>query len=132
MEKLQNVLDMVIAQAVIYGPKLFLALVTLFLGLSATKHITKFVAAILVRRNFDETLRPFLTNLVVITMAWLVFDGEMEASEFLGMQSRIYFSVKAQDWIIANAMITVLGVCACFYPAWKASRLLPVEALRSE
>lgn len=64
MDKLQNILDVTLTQAAFYGPKIILAILVLIIGLSVIKNIAKIFFSILKKRNVDETLRPFLTNLV--------------------------------------------------------------------
>lgn len=59
----------VIKQIVIkYGIKVFLALITFFIGLFLIKSICKLVDASLKKRNFDSTLRPFLSNLISVLL----------------------------------------------------------------
>ncbi|MCJ8275659.1 MAG: mechanosensitive ion channel [Bdellovibrionales bacterium] len=72
MEKLQGIVDTLIEQGAVYGPRFILAILVLFIGLSVIKSVTKVISNILVSRNFDETLRPFLTNLVGWTLKVLL------------------------------------------------------------
>jgi ABC-type lipoprotein release transport system permease subunit len=41
----------------------------------------------------------------------------------------IYPTLAAGDVLVANVVVVVLGVLASLYPAWRASRYVPVEAL---
>jgi ABC-type lipoprotein release transport system permease subunit len=49
--------------------------------------------------------------------------------EWAGLSSVIYPLVAASDVITANLLVIVLGVIASLYPAWRAARYVPVEAI---
>ena len=49
--------------------------------------------------------------------------------EYAGMSRVIFPQVLAKDLISANVVVLVLGVLVCFYPAIKAARFTPVEAM---
>ena len=51
-----------------YAPKLILAVIALFLGFKLAGYVKRLFEKALEKREFDPTLRPFLTNLV----GWLV------------------------------------------------------------
>ncbi|MGD9124666.1 MAG: hypothetical protein PVG60_06205, partial [Desulfarculaceae bacterium] len=53
-----------------------------------------------------------------------------EGSEFFGMPRILYPVLFARDIVLANAVVLILGLLVSTYPAWKASRFIPVEALR--
>ncbi len=50
-------------------------------------------------------------------------------AEFAGMTRVIYPVMTATDWSIANLVVIVLGLVVSIYPAAKAARFTPVEAL---
>ena len=52
-----------------------------------------------------------------------------EGLEFVGMSRVIYPVVYGQDIIMANLVVFVLGLLVSVYPAVKAARFTPVEAL---
>jgi len=52
-----------------------------------------------------------------------------EGLEWAGISSIIYPLVAASDIITANLLVIVLGIIASLYPAWRASRYVPVEAI---
>jgi ABC-type lipoprotein release transport system permease subunit len=37
--------------------------------------------------------------------------------------------LRADDVAAANALVTVLGLAASLYPAWRAARHVPIEAI---
>lgn len=49
--------------------------------------------------------------------------------ELVGVSPVIYPAMSLSDVGVANVIVVVLGVAASFYPAWRASRYLPVQAL---
>jgi len=50
-------------------------------------------------------------------------------SEFAGMSRVIYPAIHGQDVIVANLVVFTLGLLVSVYPAVKAARFTPVEAL---
>lgn len=50
-------------------------------------------------------------------------------TEFAGMSRMLYPVIYAKDAIIANVVVFVLGLLVSLYPAAKAARFTPVEAL---
>lgn len=50
-------------------------------------------------------------------------------AEFAGMTRVIYPIVSIKDWSIANLLVMVLGLLICIYPAAKAAKFTPIEAL---
>ena len=49
--------------------------------------------------------------------------------ELVGVSPVIYPALAAGDVSAANIIVVVLGVLASLYPAWRASRYVPVEAI---
>ncbi|MDH5376856.1 MAG: ABC transporter permease [Gammaproteobacteria bacterium] len=49
--------------------------------------------------------------------------------EMIQMSNIIPFVITQKDLVIANVTVIVLGVLTGLYPAWKASRLVPADAL---
>ncbi|MBN1840960.1 MAG: ABC transporter permease [Deltaproteobacteria bacterium] len=52
-----------------------------------------------------------------------------EGLEWAGISSVIYPLISASDVISANLLVVVLGIVASLYPAWRAARRVPVEAI---
>jgi len=52
-----------------------------------------------------------------------------EGLEMVGVSPVIYPALAASDMTAANVIVIVLGVLASLYPAWRASRYVPVEAI---
>lgn len=50
-------------------------------------------------------------------------------SQIFGMSRVVYPEVKMDEVILANAVVLILGVLISFYPAVKAARFSPVEAM---
>ena len=49
--------------------------------------------------------------------------------EMMGAGSMLYPSLYARDMLLATVVVLLLGVVASLSPAWRASRLKPVEAI---
>jgi ABC-type lipoprotein release transport system permease subunit len=49
--------------------------------------------------------------------------------EMVGVSPVIYPALALSDVGVANIIVVVLGLAASFYPAWRASRYVPVQAL---
>ena len=49
--------------------------------------------------------------------------------EMMGVSPIIYPVLRAGDVTAANVLVTALGLVASLYPAWRASRHVPVEAI---
>lgn len=52
-----------------------------------------------------------------------------EGMEWFGASSMLYPSLRADDVLLANITVIVLGFLASLSPAWRASRYQPVEAI---
>jgi ABC-type lipoprotein release transport system permease subunit len=56
-------------------------------------------------------------------------SGVAAGLEWAGMSSVLLPAVKPSDVLLANAIVLVLGIVASLFPAWRASRKVPVEAI---
>jgi ABC-type lipoprotein release transport system permease subunit len=52
-----------------------------------------------------------------------------EGLEFAGMSRVIYPIIYGKDMIVANLVVFILGLLVSLYPAVKAAKILPVEAM---
>jgi len=52
-----------------------------------------------------------------------------EGLQLVGVSPVIYPVLAAGDVLVANITVVILGVAASLYPAWRASRYVPVEAI---
>jgi len=69
----------------------------------------------------------FLTVLVLSGGIDLSFMAE--GSQYFGMSHLIFPKLMARDVVAANGVILVLGLLVSLYPALKAGRITPVEAM---
>jgi ABC-type lipoprotein release transport system permease subunit len=56
-------------------------------------------------------------------------SGVAAGTEYWGMSRVIYPAILGQDVIMANLVVFILGLMVSLYPAMKAARFTPVEAL---
>ena len=76
-------------------------------------------------------------SLAVPLLAWLhgieiPLSGDMsKMTEFIGMEPVMTFTFRAANPIVSTLTILFVAALAALYPALKASRARPVEALRS-
>lgn len=56
-------------------------------------------------------------------------SGVAEGLEMVGVAPVIYPARSPGDVLVANLLVFVLGLAASLYPAWRASRHVPVEAI---
>jgi ABC-type lipoprotein release transport system permease subunit len=52
-----------------------------------------------------------------------------QGMEMMGASSVLYPQLRAEDVILANAVVLILGFFASLSPAWRASRYQPIEAI---
>jgi ABC-type lipoprotein release transport system permease subunit len=76
-------------------------------------------------------------SIAVPLLAWLhgveiPLSGEIaKTTEFIGMEPMMTFKLNPQNPIYSTITILFVAALAALYPAVKASRARPVEALRS-
>lgn len=73
-------------------------------------------------------------NLVAwASIAWLHNGIDLsrfaKGMEMVGYGTHLYPYVAAEDVVVANLLVIVLGIVASLYPAYRASRYVPVEAI---
>ena len=74
-------------------------------------------------------------NLLALVCIYALADSGIDLSalaagaEFAGMSRVIYPALKLEDVLVANLMVMLLGIIVSAYPAIKAARFTPVEAL---
>ncbi len=66
---------------------------------------------------------------LLLTAEGLDFSSYAAGYEMAGLSSMIYPVLSLSDLVISNVLIIGLGLVASFYPAWRASRYVPVEAI---
>ena len=77
----------------------------------------------------------FLGNVLAFALTWALSINGINLTAFaagmetFGMTRIIIPVLLKQDVLMCNAIVFVLGLCVCLYPAIKAARFTPVEAL---
>jgi ABC-type lipoprotein release transport system permease subunit len=68
-------------------------------------------------------------TLIPIADGWDISGLGTEGLEYAGMSSILYPVVLTADVVTSNVVVVVLGLIASLYPAWRAARYVPVEAI---
>lgn len=55
-----------------------------------------------------------------------------EGTQLAGLRSVLYPTLRVSDCFAINLMVFLLGMISSVYPAWRASRFTPVEAMRKQ
>lgn len=92
MENIQAYTDKAIEMGMEYGPKFLLAIIVLFVGLSIIGSLTKLIKNIMIQRKVDETLIPFVTNLI----GW-------------GLKALLLISVASMVGVETTSFVAVVG-----------------------
>ena len=92
MEKVDIYVEKIIKMAIEFGPKLFLALIILVMGLSIIKSFTRFIRNTMEARKVDPTLAPFIVNL----FSW-------------GLKALLLISVASMVGVETTSFVAVLG-----------------------
>jgi ABC-type lipoprotein release transport system permease subunit len=74
-------------------------------------------------------------SLAFAAVAWIGTTGIdlaafSSSSEMLGLSRMVYPAVRFQDVLLFNSMVFFLGLVVSLYPAWRAARFTPVEAMK--
>ena len=56
-------------------------------------------------------------------------SGLAKGAQMIGLSNVIPLDSQFGDVVVANALVIGLGLLASFYPAWRAARYVPVEAI---
>jgi len=95
----------------------------------------------IVKEVLTETSFLLMAGMIIgniagfVTVAFLAAKGidlsaMAEGLEYAGMSRVIFPSIKAKDVALANLVVFFLGLTVSIYPALKAARFKPVEAMR--
>lgn len=68
-------------------------------------------------------------SIIPIKDGWDISALGVEGLEYAGISAILYPVVQANDVILSNVVVIVLGLIASLYPAWRAARHVPVEAI---
>jgi len=70
-----------------------------------------------------------LLTITVVSLAGIDLSALAVGFEYAGMSSVIYPEIVIKDVVLANIVVLALGLIVSAYPAIKASRITPVEAM---
>jgi ABC-type antimicrobial peptide transport system permease subunit len=60
--------------------------------------------------------------------AWGIDEIEVAGIDFADMV--MYSSINPPKWVIGSVLVALATIASAVYPAWRASRLAPAEAMR--
>jgi macrolide transport system ATP-binding/permease protein len=84
--------------------------------------------------NARDLLRLVVSRGLQLTAAGIVFGG-IAALVLTRLMGNMLYKISPHDPLafgMAFAVITVASLAACFFPAWRATRIDPVQALREQ
>lgn len=81
------------------------------------------VIGILIGNLLGWATVEYLSRIGINLSAWA------EGAQHFGLSHIVYPVLYLSDLLIANAVVFILGLLVCTYPAVKAGRIVPVEAL---
>jgi len=93
------------------------------------------VKGVLIESFFLLIFGMFIGNSLGMLSVFVLADVGIDLSfaakgmEFVGMSRIIYPLLEIKDIVLANLVVFVLGLLVSIYPAVKAARFRPVEAL---
>jgi ABC-type lipoprotein release transport system permease subunit len=96
---------------------------------------SRIIRGILMESCFLLLVGLVIGNVVAFAViAWLGSRGiDLSAfsssTDMFGMSRMIYPELQTRDFFIFNGMVFLLGLIVSLYPAWKAARFTPVEAM---
>ena len=70
-----------------------------------------------------------LASIWALSFHGLDLSGLAQGAEYAGMPRVIYPELMWRDLVSANLLVLVLGLTICLYPAFKAARCTPVQAM---
>jgi ABC-type lipoprotein release transport system permease subunit len=95
----------------------------------------RIVKSILMEALFILMVGVFLGNLLGLASCWALSHTGIDLSalaqgvEYAGMSRVVFPVVHAKDVLGSNLVVLLLGLLVCLYPAVKAARISPVQAM---
>lgn len=95
----------------------------------------RIIRGILTEAFFILVLGMLIGNLLGFMSCWILsFNGIdlsalAEGVEYAGMSRVIFPVIRFKDIVSANLVVSLLGLLVCLYPAVKAARFTPIQAM---
>lgn len=90
MELMEKYGDQLVALVLEHGPKIILAIITLFLGLWIIKAVVRGIDTVMTKRKLDESLRPFLRTLLSNLFKALLF---ISVASMIGIEMTSFIAI---------------------------------------
>ena len=101
------------------------------LGMSRTKVRVQVLLESLILIILGVVLGNLLSVLsLVMLREGIDLSSFTEAVDMYGVSSTVFLNLKIKDFLISSCLVMSIGILGSLYPARKASRLMPVDALR--
>ena len=126
----QKIIDQAWSMVLIYGPKLVLAIITLIIGLWVIKYLVKLADKGLKIGTGDDTLGPFLKNLISYVLKILLF---LSVASMIGIETTSFIAIfSAATLAIGLALQGSLsnlagGVMLLIFRPYKVGDLVEAE-----
>lgn len=130
IDKMTNLLLIVAAISLVVGG---VGIMNIML-VSVTERTKEIGLRMAVGAKANDILRQFLAEAVVLCLCGGLMGICAGRGSSLAVQKFAHYPVRESVWaiLISVAVSALVGIAFGFYPAWKASRLDPIEALRYE
>ena len=95
----------------------------------------RIIRQVLIESGFILLIGAAVGNVLALAMVYIIGSHGIDLSalatgfEYAGMSAVIYPEVFLTDVMLANAVVICLGLIVSAYPAFKAARITPVEAM---
>lgn len=107
MEKFNNFLDVTVDNIWIYGPKIVLGLVILFIGFKIIKKLVKFIGLALEKSGISQSIRPFLISIIAVLLKITLL---LIVASIIGIELSVFTAVIAASvFAIGMALQGSLG-----------------------
>jgi ABC-type antimicrobial peptide transport system permease subunit len=122
--------------AIFAGMALFLAAIGLYavMSYSVSQSQREVGLRIALGAGANDVLRLVISRGLRLTIAGIVI-GTVGALTLTRLMGNLLYKVSPRDplaFALAFVIMTVVALVACFLPAWRATRVDPVQALRDE
>lgn len=127
---MENFINNLIEQAAIYAPKVVGAILTLIIGFWVIGRITKALSKYFKRKNFDETIEPFLLSLVTVGLRVMLILAVaqmfgIETTSFVAIFGALAFAIGLA--LQGNLSHMAAGILILFFRPFKVGDFIVAQ-----